>query len=323
MAEFTRGIANVDDILASTLSAIGDELTEQWLTGFPLTNDLMKQENVKELDGGNDIVEPIEYQNASSVAFVNDTSVLDTSIRQIMSQMHVPWRILAGTIGILDSEQAKNMGRYQLQNLVESRVKNLKNSFIEKLEIALFAGSPGTDDIASLPEIVDSSDPSRGSYGDISRTTYTFWQANEVDGSTVGGFALAGIETVRSAELTVSKALTDRVTMHFTSQTLYASYMARLTQQEIFTASKDGDLEFDHLMFAGKPVMFSPQCTSTEWYGLNTNHMKFFINKNLKFKDMGWVRVPGGVSQSKVVETQCQLVAKRPRSNFKITGLAA
>jgi hypothetical protein len=325
MAEFGAGPGTVDDILASTLSVSGDELTQQWMTGFPLTKKLMEDDLVVEVEGGNDIREPIEYQNASSAQWANDASIIDTSVRQIMTEMQVSWKMLFGSVATLFSEEAKNMGKYQKINLVKARLENLLNTKKHAMEEAFFTAdaSVNADAPWSLDEIVDASDPTRANYGGIDRNTYTWWQGWEVDGSSSGGFATAGIETVRAAELATSQAMTDRVGMHFTSQTLYAAYQARLVQQEMFSKGDKGDLEFDSLLFAGKPVYWSPQCVSTVWYGLNTKHMKFFINKAMRFKDYGWTQVPGGLSKSKLIGTMCQLISKAPYRNFKITGMAA
>lgn len=322
MAEFGAGPTVVDDILASTLSYYGDELTDQWIAGHPLTEQLMKEGQVKEIDGGNDIRETIEYQGASSAAWVNDASIIDVGIRQIMTEMQVPWKMLFGSVGALFSEEAKNMGKYQRWNLIESRVKNVLNQFRESIEISLFGTTPGTDEPWTLSEIVSASNPSRGNFGQIDRVANAYWQASVTDCTSIGGFALAGIETVRSSEMTVSKGFTDRVNMHFTSQTLYASLQARYVQQEIFMSDKDkADTEFKHLLFADMPVYWSPQCPTKTWYGLNTKHMKFFINKNMRFKDYGWTQVPGGLSKSKLIGTQCQLLSKSPKRNFSLTNM--
>ena len=323
-SSYYAGPSTVDDIFAATLSVIGDELTEQWMSGFPLTKKLLEDGMVKEVEGGLDIREPIEYQNASSAQFVNDTSIVDTSIRQIMTEMFAPWRMQFGSVATYFSEEAKNLGKFAKQNLIESRIKNLMATFREGLEAAFFNTAPGTDDPWSIDEIIDSSNPSRANYGGIDRSTYTWWEGWEVDATSSGGFAIAGIETVRAAELAVSKAMTDRVGMHFTSSARFQSYMARLVQQEIFAqGNAKGDAEFQSLLFAGKPVYWSPQCTATTWYGINTDHMKFFINKAMKFKDYGWTQVPGGLSKSKLIGTQCQLISKAPLRNFKITTLNA
>lgn len=325
MAEYGAGPGTVDDLLATTLSsnAFADDAVENWMTGNPLTKRLMENDLVKEIEGSNDIRQAIEYQNASSAAWVNDSSIVDVGVRQIMTEMQASWRMLFGSVGATFSEEAKNAGKFQKISIVTSRLNNLLGTMKEAMETAFFNTAPDTDNPWSLDEIIDSSDPTRGSYGGIARATYTFWQGWEVDASAVGGFSIAGIETVRAAELATSKAMTDRVGMHFCSQTLFAAYMARLVQQEIFAKGDKGDLEFDNLLFAGKPVYWSPACTSTTWYGINISHMLFYINKAMRFKDYGWTQTPGGLSRSKLIGTMCQLISTRPRSNFKLTGLAA
>jgi hypothetical protein len=318
--------ATIDDLLASTLSsnAFKDEAVENWMTGNPLTDELMKDDLVEEVEGSNDIREAIEYQNNNSAQWSNDATIIDTGVRQILTEMQASWKMLFGSVNATFSEEAKNAGKFQKIGIVKSRLNNLIGTFHEAMEEAFFAASPGDDNPWSLLEIIDSGDPTRANYGGIDRDTYTWWQGWEVDATSSGGFSVAGIETVRAAELATSKAMKDRVTMHFTSQTLYAAYMARLVQQEIISkGGKNGDLEFENVLFAGRPVYWSPQCPTTTWLGINGKHMKLFINKAMRFKDYGWTQVPGGLSRSKLIGTMCQLISKRPRSNFKIANLGA
>jgi len=317
---YTRGPVNTDDILTAVMDETRDGVTNEWLQGFPFTKKMMEQGNVEYIEGGDSYVLDIDWQNNDTVAWFNSSTVLSTAINQILSQARFSLKLIGGTIGITDEDEAKNKGRNARFSLIKSRLENLKNSFTEELEISfLAAAATDSKKIFSLHDVVDASNPTIGvNYGDIDRSTYGFWAATETAATT--GFALSGIETVRTSANTVSRALTDPVNMHITTQILYESYQARLTPHEIL--NKVGDLEFEHLTFGGKPVFFSEQMLAQTWIGVNTKYLKFVIDNNMKFLNQPFVRVPGGVSKSSVVETRCQLVAKRCNAHFKITGQA-
>lgn len=135
--------------------------------------------------------------------------------------------------------------------------------------------------------------------------------------------ATQGLEDIRTYFLTSSRDLTDPVNMMVTTQTLYEAYQARLTPFEQLVKTDTGDLEFPHLAFHGKPVFFSNRLASGLWLGINTKYTRMKINKNLKFKNQPFVRIPGGQSKSALVQTQCQMICTRPASNFKLTGMTA
>lgn len=320
MSSFTRGPANVDDLLTTTLDYYRDKLTENWLSGNPITKKMM-EDGSDELDGGNDIVEHLEYQDNDTVAWVGVNGSVSVAINQILTDAKFKWAVLAGSVGITDREEAQNKGKSAMLNLLETRVKNLENTFKDKLEDAFGASStPDLDTMWSIPDVVDASDPSAGTFGDIARATYTFWQATET-GS--GSMATQGLEDIRTAYYTTGRSLTDPVNVMLTTQTLYEAYQARLTPFERLTNNSKGDLEFDHLTFAGKPVFFSENLASGMWLGLNTKYLRLRINKNMKFKNQPFVREPGGIKKSSVVELMCQLTCTRPASNFKLTSMTA
>jgi hypothetical protein len=267
------------------------------------------------------IVEPVEYQDNDTAAWVSGTDVINTAINQTFTQTKFDWALLAGTVGILDTEMADNMGKHQLVKLLTARTKNLTNTFKEKLEDAF--GDSSTDDVTtvwSLPDVVDSSNPTLGNYGDVDRSANSWWQATE---TASGSVATQGLEDIRTAYYTTSRGNMDPVNMLLTTQTVYEAYQARMTVSERLAKSDSGDLEFDHLAFNGKPLFFSESLASGLLLGLNTKYIKLKINKHMNFKSQGFVRAPGGQSKSSVIQTRLQLVCTRPASQFKLTGLTA
>ena len=320
MSSFTRGPANVDDLLTSTLDYYRDKLTENWLSGNPITKKMM-EDGSDELDGGHDIVEHLEYQDNDTVAWVGVNGNVSVAINQILTDAKFKWVMLAGSVGITDREEAQNKGKSAMLNLLETRVKNLENTFKDKLEVAFGDSSTdNTDTMWSLPDIADASNPTVANFGDIDRSTYTWWGATE---TASGSMATQGLEDIRTAFYTTGRSLTDPVNIMVTTQTLYEAYQARLTPVERLVNTNKGDLEFEHLAFHGKPVFFSENLASGLWLGLNTKYLRLRINKNMKFKNQPFVREPGGIKKSSVVELMCQLTCTRPASLFKLTGMTA
>lgn len=320
MASFTRGPANLDDLLASTLDHYGDGLTEQWVTGSPITKKLFDKHS-DELDGGNDIVEHIEYQANGTTGFTSKTGPISTSITPILADARWSFGWLAGSVGIYDYEEDQNKGKEAMLNLLEARVKNVQAKFNVDMETAIGqASTPNANTVWSLPDIVDASNPTLGNFGDIDRATYPFWQATE---TASGSMAAQGLEDVRTAFYSTSRDMTDPCDLMATTQTLYEAYQARLTPFEVLASNKTGDVEFEHLAFMRKPIFFSNRMASGLFIGINSKYLRLKINKNIKFKNRPFVRAPGGQSKSSVIQLQCQLICTRPASLFKLTGMTA
>lgn len=317
MSSFTRGVTNVDDLLTSTMDIYRSKLTEQWKTATPM----LKGMKLVDVDGGNDIVENFEYQGNSTSGFVSKTSTVSTTIPQILTQGTFRFGWLTGSVGIQDFEEAQNNGKEAMLNLLETRIQNLKDKMKIDTETALGqASTPNANYFWSLPDIVDSGNPTLGNYGDIDRNTYSWWQAYEFAS---GSMALQGLEDMRLAHLTTSRDYTDPVDTILMTRTLFLAYQGRLTANEMFVSNKKGDLEFEHLSFMGVPIFPCGSLNTGLCIGYNSKYMELRINKHLKFKNQPFVRAPGGQSKSSLIQTQGQLVCVRPASNFKLTGMTA
>lgn len=319
MSSFTRGVANVDDLLSSTLDKYRNELTEQWITASPMTKKLW--DGRSEVDGGNDIVEHVEFAANGTSGFGSKTAAVDTSISQIFTDTRFAFAWHRGTVGIYDYEEGQNNGKEAWYNLLEKRLKNFTEAAKIDLEVALGqASTPDANTPWSLPDIVDASNPTLGNFGDVDRSVYSWWQGYELAS---GSMASQGLEDMRTAFLVSSRDLTDPVDVLLATQTLYLAYNGRMTAHEQLVSGDKGDLEFPHLAFHGKPLFSCSQLASGLILGYNSKYMKLIVNKNLKMKNQPFVRTPGGQSKSSTIQTQMQLVCYRPASNFKLTGMTA
>lgn len=320
MADFTRGPGNVDNILATTLQEYRPKMTEQWVNNNVILK-FMEKEAKETIDGGISIVEPLEYDDNDTVGWVGRTDTVPVTENEFLTHARFVWATIAGLVLIHDHDLAKNMGKNQLFSLMEAKLKNLQRTFDDKLERGLLASSTADiNTINSLYDIIDSANPSLGSLGDISRSSYSWWQATE---TASGSMATQGLENIRTASNTVSRSGMDPVNLHLTTQTVYEAYQARLTPFERFTSKGKGDLEFDSLAFANKPVVFSHAAVSGTWLGINTKYLRFRINKHMNFLQQPFVRGEGKQYKSAIVQTMCQLTVTRPKSMFKLTGVTA
>lgn len=320
MADFTRGPANVDNLLASTLQEYREGLQEQWVQNNILLK-YMEKDAKDVIDGGVSIVENLEYGDNSTVGWVGKTGTISVAEDQFLTQARFIWATIAGAVSIYDHDLAQNTGKNALYSLMEAKTKNLQRTFDDQLERAMLASSTAdVNTVNTLYDIVDSADPSLGSLGDIARATYAWWQATE---TASGSMATQGLEDIRTAVATVSRSGSDPVNLHLCTQTLYTAYQARLTPFERLQSRAKGDVEFDALTFANKPVEFSFAAQSGIWLGLNTKYLRFRINKNMNFLNQPFVRGEGKQYKSSIVQTQCQITTTRPKSNFKLTGMTA
>jgi hypothetical protein len=321
MSSFTRGPANVNDLLASTLDDYRKDLTEQFYKGNKITKKLMEAGSIEEIDGGNDIVRNIAHQEGGTVAKITASSAVNISQAQEFTQARFAWAAIGGSVVIGDWERAQNSGKGKLFDLLAERVANVREEMNQNFEaFALASSTADTTSLWSLLDIIDSADPSAANYGDIDRDSYTWWAATE---AASGSMATQGLEDIRTAYHTTSRAGMDPVSFLVTTQTVYEAYQARLTPFEQLSPTDKGDLEFDSLAFMRKPMFFSEVMPTGVLLGINSKHTKLVVNKNMMFSKTPFVRTQDGQSEASLIRLMCQIVCTRPASNFKLTGLTA
>lgn len=316
---FTRGTANIGDTITATLEEMKDDLQNIW----GRNNVIIKKfkENMDEQKGGREIVVPIEYRDSNTVAFVNRSSTLSTTIRETLTQAGFRWAAIGGTYGIDDLEEAMNSGKHAFIKLLDHRLKNLLMEMEHSLEEAILASSTADADTPwSLYDIIDSADPTLANFGDIDRDSVSDWAAYEASS---GAFSTQGLEDLRTALETVKTRGQGRTPgLHITTTTILNKYKARLTPFERLTSADKGDLEKKVLTFEGAPVVASYNAQSGTWLGVNLDVTKMVMNSALKFAPKPFVRTGGGLSRTAIVLTQLQMICMNPRLNFKLTSIS-
>ena len=172
------------------------------------------------------------------------------------------------TAGGGDSELADAMQTKSVQS--RGAIKNL-------LEQDIFKASPGTNDLRSLPNLVLAS----GTEGQINGTAVSYWQSVV---NTAGSWA-AGIGRTQLVNTMNTCMIRNPVGMSdclMSDQTSIEAYEGITVPQYMFSDNKP-DLGMGTLMFKGVKWMWSPQATSGVIYVLNSEAIKFYVDKSTDF----------------------------------------
>lgn len=174
------------------------------------------------------------------------------------------------TISDFDERQASGMDARL--NLVETYIKNAKQSCEDKLADHLFATSQAAStDIQGLPLLITTN--GEGTVGNINAATYTFWKNKFYDTVT---FASAGLDKMRSMMNDISAGNQGKKPgMIVTTQAIYEAYMDLAEQALLLNTppTKAGqrvaDLGFNVCYYKGVPMTWDPKCVSGRMYFLN------------------------------------------------------
>jgi hypothetical protein len=318
-----------NDILSTTLFNYRDTLEDNIFKANPFMYWLQRQDRFVREDGGEKLVVPLLGYKPSvnqTTGIVrsysaDDTLNLPTSSQQLATAAEYPWQQFVASIMIMGIEEAKNAGTSRIINLLEARVKQAEMTITEQMDVMFLGNGAGNSNKEwwGLLALVDTANPSRGNFGNIDRSTDTWWQAGHKQ-TTAEALTLARMTTAYN---TVSKG-NDHPDLILTEQTLYEAYEALLQPQQRFTDTEAADGGFQNLLFKGATMFFDSNIalgngystynpTGAVMFFLNSKYLSLVGHKDVWFSNTPFVRptnqdirVAQILSYGQLVASNCQ-----------------
>ncbi len=307
---------SIDDLNAMTSEALDRVITKQIYDSMPFLAVLKRDKKVKTA-GGTLIEFPIRYRKygrASSVT-ARQQVVFQSKETRTAAQLNFKYYIVDGLMHW--DERRANKGKSETVDLLQDKSEELSEDMQDVFATALFATSPGVNDIDSIPKIVSSSD----AYGGIAVADSASWAATEDSSQTI--LKLYGSDSLSYAQnqATLGK---NHPTLHITTRDILTTYESRLQPQQVYEDKAMADLGFESLKFRNKPVVADSFCPAGDWYGLDMSQWYLVCDPDFAFTPSKWFTLEqAGFPHAlgKVVSFAGNLKCRRRRTNFKFTAL--
>ena len=277
--------ANVDKVLASTMSIYSKELSDQIFTGIPFFHYIYGKKK-KTYQGGLSIVIPVNYKKNNTVQSYNRYDQLNITPQETVTSLQYLWKTYAASVSIAGPDLAMNQGdKTRIINLIAQEIDNAKMAIQDLIGQHLFQSSPGTNDINSLPLIISTT----GVLAQHDPAIDSWWQPTVV--STSVSFAGAGLANMRTLFNTLCKyKQTDKPDFIVSDQTDFEYYENLGQPQQRLESTDPMDLGFDTLMFKKVKMFWDENCPSGTLYMLNSNHLELVTMAGRDFSPSEWVK---------------------------------
>jgi hypothetical protein len=262
------------EITTTTLHNRSGKLADNVTKNNALLQRLKAKGKVKTVDGGETIVQELEYAENGTYKRYTGYEVLNISPSDVFTAAQYNYAQAAVAVTISGLEQLKNSGKERMFNLLESRIANAERTMANNL--ALDCYSDGTADggkqIGGLQALV--ADTNTNTIGGISGSTWSFWRNNVVGGVT----GTSNIQTkMNQLYLAISRGA-DKVDLIVADNTFFRYYWESLQAIQRITSQNMGEAGFDSLKFMSADVVFDGGIGG----GAPTNHM-YFLNTDYLF----------------------------------------
>lgn len=263
---------NYDQISAITRNKFVPKMVDNIFRQIPLL-ERMKKRVVLE-DGGLKCIQPLNYAQNGSGGWYNGAETLDTSDTDVITAAEFEWKQLYENITITRRDEVVNKGTHGVLKLVAQKMMIAEKTIMDRLATALFNDGTAAKQIAGLLSFMSTSN----TYGGISQTDYSFWQAS-VDAATTT-LSIAAMQSAYGA-VTVGA---DQPTVGITTQTIYDLYYALLQPQQRFMDANSAKAGFQSLMFNGKPIIVDSKCASGYLFFLNEKYLDLHAQRDENFR---------------------------------------
>ncbi len=315
---FTWGPANVSTLITTTQENRDiKDLQDGVFSRLTLFDHLSKKNRVRR-GGGTSIIVPIRSSKNSTAASYSNYQPIDTTPQDNETAAQYLYKQYAASISLSGKEErVQNKGKYEVIDIVKTKIEDAEMALKDKLNTDLFAASPASQDIGSLVTSIDDS----SSIGQINSTTYSFWQGKTTSS---GSFAAQGTADMRTLWNTLSQRNGGSTPdLLLTTPTIHAFYEASLIAQQRYQDNSTGNASFQKLKFKSSDVDMDTQCTSGVMYFLDSEAMELVIDPDTDFKMTEWVKPANQDARVAQYLVAMELVIKNRRKLGKLTGITA
>jgi len=170
---------NYSELLSLTMQKLEGELADQITNLNALTTVQKKYDMISSFDGGPKIVQPLEYSENGTYSRYSGYESIDITPQDVFTAAEYAYKQVALSVSASGLEILQNSGGSQVFDLLESRIRNAKNTFKNQFHIDCLADGTASSgkQIGGL-QLGLSSTQTSGTVGGINKATWTFWRAN-------------------------------------------------------------------------------------------------------------------------------------------------
>jgi len=289
---------NLSEITTTTLRNRTGVLQDNVSRNNAVLARLNRKGRIKTFSGGRTIVQELNYANNTTFTWYSGYQTVNINPSQVFTSAEFPIRQAALAVSISGLEELQNSGEEAIIDLLESRVENGEQTFMNGLSNGVYGDGSVSGSIGGLQLLVASS-PTSGTVGGIDRAQWAFFRNLVFSALTNGGAATSAANILQYmdslwVQLVRGRDFPDLIVA---DNNMYKFYLQAL--QSIQRITSDGSapdlaeagytslkymnsdvvLDGGFQGFSGDPLPFEVSTSSTAVGGAPASTM-YFINSN-------------------------------------------
>lgn len=294
--------ATFTEMVSTTLREHKKKFADNISNHNALYQRLTKRGNIDVLDGGYEIVEPLDYAENSTYQRYSGYDTLNVQASDVLSAAKFDWKQAAVHVTANGLELRNNSGKNQIIKLAKARMTNAMRTFKNNMSTDIYSDGTAANQINGLQALV--SDAGTGTVGGINSSTYAFWKSGLQSAAAPiqgGGAITPSSSTIQSLMLPLWLQLTrgsDKPDLLIADDTYFTFYEESLTDLKRYTSSDEGQGGFTSLKYKTADVIYDDGCPDAHMYFLNTDYLKLAVHKDANLTEVPEMRA---INQDAVV----------------------
>lgn len=186
---------NLSEVVTTTLRNRTGVLQDNVSRNNALLARLNRKGRIKTFSGGRTIVQELNYANNSTFTWYSGYQTININPSQVFTAAEFPIRQAALAVSISGLEELQNSGEEAIIDLLESRVENGEQTFMNGLSNGVYGDGSVSGSIGGLQLLVAAS-PTTGTVGGIDRSQWAFFRNIVYSAITNGGTALTAANII-------------------------------------------------------------------------------------------------------------------------------
>jgi hypothetical protein len=285
------------EIVTTTLrehpSVIADNVSDH----NALYRRLKTKGKIKKLDGGYEIVRPLDYAENATFQRYSGYDTLNISASDVLSAAKYSWVQSAVNVTASGLELRQNSGKNQIIDLAMARTKNAMRTASNNMSVDLYSTGALSNQMGGLGHIIQTN--GAGTVGGIVSSTYTFWKNQFLETGTPS-------KTTMKADMNTLWLRcvrgTDKPDLIVSTHDNFSYYWESLQDLQRYASADEATAGFQALKYVTADVIFDSNdnfaTTGEKMYFLNTEYLELCVHR-----DANWTQLDekSSVNQDAVV----------------------
>lgn len=276
------------EIVTTTLREHPSEITDNVSDHNALLRRMKKRGNIKKVDGGYEIVRPLDYAENGTYQRFSGFDTLNVAASDVLSAAKFDWTQAAIHVTASGQQLRMNSGGNRIADLAKARLKNAIRTAANYQSIDLYSSGALTNQMGGLAHIV--TNDGTGTVGGIVSGTYTFWKNQFYEAPSTNAVSKSNIKGYMNTLWLSCVRGTDKPDLIVSSHDFYSYYWESLQDLQRFASADRAEAGFPELKYNTADVVFDSNSnfstTAEKMYFLNTDYLEMVVHRDADWSQM-------------------------------------